>query len=85
MFFEVLIIGAWEIASEVHAPAFLPYFGCTGHQQANREHILAFPASRPIEDFVHHISLPEFDNFLGFFERLGFSYDADVSPHKGPE
>jgi hypothetical protein len=78
MFFEVLVVGVGEIASKVHASAFLPHFGCTGHQQTNRKHILAFPARRPIEDFVHHISLPEFDNLLGFCERLGFSCDADV-------
>jgi len=85
MLFEMLVVGIGEIAPEVDTPAFLPYFGGTGHQEADGEHILAFPAGWGIEDFVHHVSLPEPDNFLSFLERLVFSYDADVSPHKGPE
>ena len=83
MFFEMLIVGIGEIDSEVDASTFLPHFGCTGHKFTNREHILAFPARRSIKDFVHHVALPEFDNLLGFCERLGFSGDADISPHKG--
>ena len=79
-----LLFGMGEIDSEVHPSTFLPHFGCMSHKLTNSEHILAFPARRSIKDFVHHVALPEFDNLLGFCERLGFSCDADVSPHKGP-
>ena len=84
MFFEILIVSVGEIVSEVDASTFLPHLGCTGHKLTDGEHILAFLARRSIKDFVHHVALPEFDNLLGFCERLGFSCDADVSPHKGP-
>jgi len=83
MFFEMFIVGVWEIVSEVDASTFLPHLGCPGHKLTNGEHILAFPALWRVKDFVHYILLPEFNDFLGFFQRLSFSCDADISPHKG--
>ena len=85
MFFEALIVGVGEIASEVDASTFFAFLGCLGHQERYREHILAFPALGRVKDFVHHVSLPEFDNLLGLNEGLGLSCDGDISPHKGPE
>ncbi len=85
MFFEVLIVGIWEITSEVYASTFLAFLGCLCHKQANDEHILAFPALRCIKDFVHYVALPECDNLLSLCEGSVLSCDTDVSPHKGPK
>ncbi len=82
MFFEVFIVGMWEISPEVDASAFLSRLGGLRHKQANGEHILAFPAFGRIKNFVHHISLPETDNLLSLCEQLCLSGDADISPHK---
>ena len=83
MFFEVFVVGLREIASEMNASAFPALMGGLGHKQADGEHILAFPAARRIKDLVHYVPLPEFDNFLSFFEGLFISCDSDISPHKG--
>jgi len=83
MFFEVLIVGFREIASEVDASTLLPHLGRLRHKKASGEHVLAFPAFGRIKDFVHHVPLPESDDLLGLCEWLGPSCDADISPHKG--
>ncbi len=44
MFFEVLIVGIGEIASEVDASTLLPHLGRLRHKEASGEHVLAFPA-----------------------------------------
>ena len=44
MFFEMLIVGAREIAAVMDAPAFLSLLSGACHKEAYNEHILAFPA-----------------------------------------
>ena len=85
MLLEASVVAVGEIASEVHAPAFLTPLGGGGYEQADREHVLALPAFGRIEDFVHHVSLPEPDNFLRLRQRLRSASDAHVSPHQGPQ
>ncbi len=85
MLFKVFVVCLREVASIMDAPAFAAFFGGLSHYECDSEHILAFPSLRRVEDFVHNVSLPESDNFLGFCERLSFSCDADISPHKRAE
>jgi hypothetical protein len=82
VFFEVFIIGLGEITSKVYATAFLAHLGCMTYEQAGGKHILTFPAGRLIKYFIHHISLPESDDFLGICELLVRSSNAYISPHK---
>ena len=63
--FEVLIVNIGEIDPEVYAPAFITLLSRLGHKLTDSKHVLTFPALRGIKDFVHYISLPEADNFLG--------------------
>ena len=44
MFFEVLIVNVGEISPEVRASAFTSLLSRLCHEQANGEHVLAFPA-----------------------------------------
>jgi hypothetical protein len=46
MFFELLIVSVRKIASKVDASTFLAFMSRLGHQQANSQHILTFPARR---------------------------------------
>jgi len=64
MLLEVLIIGFGEIPSVVDAAAFPALLCGLGYKQRGGEHILAFPAGRRVEDFIHHVPLPESYNFL---------------------
>ena len=56
--------GLGKVAAEMNAAAFLPLEGDLRHQQTYGQHILAFPAFRTVEHLVHHVPLPEANDFL---------------------
>jgi len=85
VFFEILVVGVGEIASEVDAAAFFASEGGLRNEEADGEHILELPALGVIEGLIHNISLPESNLVDGLSHFGGFSGDADVSPHKRPE
>jgi len=85
VFFEILVIGVGEVASEVDAAAFFAGDGGLSDEEADGEHILEFPALRVIEGLIHNISLPEANLVDGLSHFGGFPGDADVSPHKRPQ
>jgi len=79
------IVAFGEVLPEVDAAGFFTLFGGVGHQERNGQHILTFPAEGITEDLVHHIPLPEADDFNGLIQRRLLAGDADVAPHKGAQ
>ena len=82
---SVLVFGLGVFEAVVGAAGFGAAKGAAGDQSADEEHVLDFPSTSGVEDFVEGVTGPVVDAVGGFVHVSAVALDADVSPHDGLE